>query len=286
MWIVILFTFIIQAVSYEFRKKPNNFLGNKTYELFLHINGFIGILLIGAAVGTFFTGSNFQLNEYNQVTWTNPLKGLEAAFSLFNLSVGAFLVFNARVLGGMYLINNIDFASAPELEGRLRKSVLISFIIELPFLLYVLGSLVFMKGFAVDASGKVALVSGKYLSNLLQPVNVILLLLGLVLVIYAVYLTVLKNSDKGIWACGLGTVFVGLAVFFLAGYNGTAFYPSKYDLQSSLTIFNASSSHFTLTAMTYVALVVPVVLAYIAYTWKQMNNSKITMQEVLDDESY
>jgi len=285
-WIVILFTFIIQAVSYEYRKKPDNFLGNKTYELFLHINGFLGILLIGAAVGTFFTGSNFTLNEYNQVTWTHPLRGLEAAFSLFNLCVGLFLVFNARVLGGMYLINNIDFSSAPALEEKLRKSVAISFIIELPFLLYVLGGLIFMKGFSVDSAGIVALVSGKYLNNLLQPVNIVLLLLGLVLVIYAVYITVIKKSDKGIWAGGLGTVFVGLAVFFIAGYNSTAFYPSKSDLQSSLTIFNASSSHFTLTAMTYVALIVPFVLAYISYTWKQMNSSKITMQEVIDEESY
>jgi len=285
-WIAILFTFIIQAVSYEYRKKPDNFLGNKTYELFLHINGFVGILLIGAAVGTFFTGSNFTLNEYNQVTWTHPLKGLEAAFSLFNLSVGLFLVFNARVLGGMYLINNIDFSSSPNLETRLRKSVGVSFILELVFLLYVLINLLLMKGFNVDSEGTVTLVSGKYLSNILQmPFNTFLLLAGLVLVVLGVFLTVIKKSDKGIWPAGLGTVLVGLSVFFLCGLNGTAFYPSKADLQSSLTIYNASSSHFTLTAMAYVALVIPFVLAYIIYTWKQMNGSKMTLEE-LEEESY
>lgn len=285
-WIVILFTFIIQAVSYEYRKKPNNFLGNTTYELFLHINGFVGILLIGAAVGTFFTGSNFTLNDYNQVTWTHPLKGLEAAFSLFNLSVGAFLVCNARILGGMYLLNSIDFSESESLRARIKKSVTVSFVIELIFLLYVLGSLLFMKGFAVDEGGVVTLVAGKYLSNLLQPINIVLLLAGLLLVVWAVFITVFKNSSRGIWPAGLGTVLVGLAVFFLAGYNNTAFYPSKSDLQSSLTIFNASSSHFTLTAMTYVALTVPFVLAYIAYTWKQMNREKITLHEVLEEESY
>jgi cytochrome d ubiquinol oxidase subunit II len=286
-WITILFTFIIQAVSYEYRKKPDNFLGNKTYELFLHINGFLGILLIGAAVGTFFTGSNFVLNDYNQVTWTNPLRGLEAAFSLFNLSMGLFLVFNARVLGGMYLLNNIDFSDTPQLETRIRKSVLVNFLIELPFLLYVLGSTIFMKGFAVDASGTVILEKGKYFNNLLQsPITLILLLAGLLLVIWAVLITVFKNSNKGIWAAGLGTVFAGLAVFFLAGYSSTAFYPSKADLQSSLTIYNASSSHFTLTTMTYVAFLVPFVLAYISYTWKQMNSEKITLREVTEEESY
>lgn len=136
-WMLILFTFIVQAVSYEYRKKPNNFLGEKVYDLFLFINGSVGVLLIGAAVGTFFTGSNFTLNAFNQVTWTGPLRGLEAAFSLFNLSLGAFLVLNARVLGAMYLVNNVNFKGVPELEKRIRKSCLTSFLISLPFLLYV-----------------------------------------------------------------------------------------------------------------------------------------------------
>lgn len=286
-WILILFTFIVQAVSYEYRKKPGNFFGAWTYELFLFINGSIGILLIGAAVGTFFTGSNFILNEYNQVTWTNPLRGLEAAFSVFNLSLGLFLVFNARVLGSMYLVNNIDFSTMPEFEKRLRKACFINLLCALPFLLYVLVTLLVTKGYGVGADGTVSLVAYKYLHNLLaMPHVLILLLAGLLLVVWGVVLTGLKTSTKGIWFGGLGTVFVGLAVFFLAGYNNTSFYPSKVDLQSSLTIYNASSTHYTLTVMTYVALVIPFVLAYIAYVWKLMDAKKVGINDVTGDKAY
>ena len=286
-WMLILFTFIVQAVSYEFRKKPNNLLGAKVYEIFLFINGSVGILLIGAAVGTFFTGSNFTLSEFNRVTWTHPLRGLEAAFSLFNLSLGLFLVFNARVLGAMYLINNIEFAMAPEMEIRLRRSCLISLICALPFLLYVLASLVLMQGFSFDENGVVSMVSGKYLANLLaMPTVLVLLLAGLVLVVWGVILTSFLGGFRGIWFGGLGTVLVGLAVFFTAGFNNTPFYPSKADLQSSLSIFNASSSHYTLTAMTYVALVIPLVLAYIAYVWYLMDGRKIGAEDINDTKAY
>ncbi len=286
-WMLILFTFIVQAVSYEFRKKPNNLLGAKVYEIFLFINGSVGILLIGAAVGTFFTGSNFTLNQFNQATWTHPLRGLEAAFSLFNLSLGLFLVFNARVLGAMYLINNIDFALAPEMEMRLRRSCLISLVCALPFLLYVLASLLLMQGFSFDENGVVSMVSGKYLANLLaMPTVLVLLLAGLVLVVWGVILTSFLGGTRGIWFGGLGTVLVGLAVFFTAGFNNTPFYPSKADLQSSLSIFNASSSHYTLTAMTYVALVIPLVLAYIAYVWYLMDGRKIGAEDINDTKAY
>ncbi len=286
-WILILFTFIVQAVSYEFRKKPGNLLGSWVYEFFLFINGSVGILLIGAAVGTFFTGSNFTLNEYNQVTWTNPLRGLEAAFSLFNLSLGFFLVFNARVLGSMYLVNNIEFSFMPEFEARLRRACLVNLILSLPFLLYVLASLLLVDGYGFDENGIVSLVAFKYLRNLVaMPYVFTMLLGGLLLVIWGVVLTSLKGSDKGIWFGGLGTVFVGLAVFFTAGFNNTAFYPSKVDLQSSLTIFNASSSHYTLTVMTYVALVIPFVLAYIAYVWKLMDARKLEVSDIEGGKAY
>ena len=286
-WMLILFTFIVQAVSYEYRKKPSNLLGAKVYELFLFINGSVGILLIGAAVGTFFTGSNFTLNDFNQVTWTSPLRGLEAAFSLFNLSLGLFLVFNARVLGSMYLINNIDFTLAPEMEPRLRRACLVSLVCALPFLLYVLASLLLMQGFGFDENGVVSMVSGKYLGNLLaMPSVLVLLLAGLVLVVWGVILTSLMGGTRGIWFGGLGTVLVGLAVFFTAGFNNTPFYPSKADLQSSLSIYNASSSHYTLTAMTYVAFVIPLVLAYIAYVWYLMDGRKIGAQDLNDTKAY
>ena len=283
-WILILFTFIIQAVSYEFRKKPNNLLGEKGYELFLFINGSVGILRIGTAVGTFFTGSNFELSMYNFVTWTHPLRGLEAAFSLFNLSLGLFLVFNARTLGSMYLINNIDFATVPDMETRMRKAAFLNFAVSLPFLLYVLVSLLLMDGFGiVDDQGTIAMVSHKYLANLLaNPWLLVLLLVGLVGVILGVLKTARSDSTAGIWFGGPGTVLVGLTVLLLPAYNNTAFYPSKADLQSSLTIYNASSSPYTLTVMTYVAIAIPFVLAYVAYVWRAMDKEKLTADEVAD----
>ncbi len=287
-WILILFTFVVQAVSYEYRAKPDNLLGAGTYEAFLFLNGSVGILLIGAAVGTFFTGSNFTLNDFNQVTWTHPLRGVEAAFSVFNVSLGLFLVFNARVLGSMYLVNNLDFQGIGEFEQRLRKACLMNLVYALPFLLIVLVSLLTMDGFGIDPAGKVSIVPAKYLGNLLaMPVVLLLLLAGLVLVIWGVVLTGLKKSTAGIWFGGLGTVLVGLAVFFTAGFNNTPFYPSKVDLQSSLSIYNASSSHFTLTAMSYVALTIPLVLAYIAYVWWLMDARKLTSAEIVaDSKSY
>lgn len=291
-WMLILFSFIIQAVSYEYRKKPNNLLGATVYELFLFINGSIGILLIGAAVGTFYTGSNFTLDLYNRVSWDYTLlginlRGLEAAFSLFNFSLGIFLVFNARILGALYLLNNIDFSFAPDLESRLRKGIWTNFLIALPFLLYVFISILFMKGFSVDGNGFVSLVSSKYLSNLLaMPYFLILLLAGIILVLYGVLSSSFKKSTKGIWFSGFGTICVGLVVLCLPAFNNTAFYPSKLDLQSSLTIFNASSSMYTLTTMTYVALGIPIVLAYVVYVWKLMDSKKLTAKEVIEEESY
>ena len=281
-WMLILFSFIIQAVSYEYRKKPDNFLGAKTYELFLLLNGVIGILLIGAAVGTFYTGSNFVLSDYNSVTWHYTLfginlRGLEAAFSLFN----------ARVLGALYLLNSIDFSKTSELESRTRSAVTKNFLISLPFLLYVLISVLVMDGFGFDSAGVFQIESYKYLNNLLAiPLLLILLLVGLLLVIFGVFITVFKNSNKGIWPAGLGTVLVGLAVLCLPAFNNTAFYPSKFDLQSSLSIYNASSSYFTLKTMSYVALGIPFVLAYVVYVWKLMDAKKLTSDEIKNEEAY
>ncbi len=281
-WLAILFTFIVQAVSYEYRRKPNNFLGQRTYEVFMVINGSVGILLIGAAIGTFFTGSNFELNDYNLSRWTHPLRGLEAAFSLFNLSFGIFLVFLARTLGALYLANNLK---QDQLVPRLKISSFNNLLCALPFLLYVLIRLVTMEGFAVaPQTGDVFMQSGKYLNNLLEfPVTLVFLLAGLVLVVVGVALNRFTASVRGIWPAGLGTVLTCLSVFFLAGYNNTAFYPSKFDLGSSLTIYNASSSHYTLTMMSYVALLVPFVLAYIVWVWRQMDTEKLTDAEIAAD---
>lgn len=281
-WILILFTFIIQAVSYEYRRKPNNFLGKGVYDAFLFINGSFGILLIGAAVGTFFTGSNFILNDYNLVFWQHPLRGLEAAFNFFNLSFGLFLVFLARALGALYLANNLEHET---LVAKLKKSSFNNLLCLLPFLINILVQLVIMDGYAVNpADGTVAMDANKYLHNLVEmPLAAIFLLGGLVLVVFGVVINRFTASVKGIWPAGLGTVLTCLAIFGIAGYNNTAFYPSKIDLNSSLTIFNASSSHYTLTVMTYVALLIPVVLGYVIWAWRQMDSKKLTLEELAAD---
>lgn len=292
-WILILFTFILQPVGYEYRKKSWNIFGSLVYEGFLFINGAIGILLIGAAVGTFYTGSHFQLSESNFVTWTHPFRGLEAALSpsissIFNISMGLFLVFNARTLGSMYLVNNLELSEVPEMDTRLRKACWQNFLCSLPFLLLILGSLLFMRGFGiVDEQGTIGIVSFKYLRNLLaNPWLIALLAAGLVLVVAGVWKTTKTTETGGIWYGGLGTVLVGLTVLLLPAYNMTAFYPSKVDLQSSLTIYNASSSPYTLKIMTYVALCIPFVLAYVAYVWWAMNRNKIKIEDTGDHAAY
>jgi cytochrome d ubiquinol oxidase subunit II len=235
-------------------------------------------------VGTFFTGSRFSLNMFNSVTWGTPYHGLEAAFNVFNLSFGLFLVFLARTLGAMYIVNHVDHEN---LVKRARKATWINLLLALPFLLVILISLVTMDGFAVDPiTGKILVEKGKYLHNLLgMPVVLALLLGGLVSVIYGVVATGFLGKTCGIWFGGLGTVFVGLAIFSLAGYNNTAFYPSLTDLQSSLTIYNASSSKYTLKVMSYVAIAVPFVLGYVAYVWKVMDSKKLTLEELVGEDA-
>jgi len=187
----------------------------------------------------------------------------------------------------MYLINNIDFKGLSKFEGRLRRAALINFVISLPFLLYFLIRLVTMTGFGVNAAGVVSMVQGKYLGNLLaSPLTLVLLVAGLLLVIAGVIYAARSTGRAAIWMAGPGTILVGLAVFFTAGYNNTAFYPSKVDLQSSLTIYNASSSHYTLTIMTYVALLIPFVLAYIGHVWNAMDSRKLSADEMAYDDLY
>ncbi len=292
-WMLILFTFILQPVGYEYRKKKWNLYSSLVYEGFLLINGTVGILLIGAAVGTFFTGSHFQLSSQNFVTWTHPLRGLEAALSpsvssLFNIAMGLFLVFNARTLGAMYLINNLELGEIPEMAPRLRSACWLNFLCSLPFLTLILGSLLMMPGFGiVDTQGTIEIVSFKYLRNLLaNPWLIALLAAGLTLVVAGAWSTAKTEETKGIWYGGLGTVLVGLTVLLLPAYNMTAFYPSKVDLQSSLTIYNASSSPYTLKVMTYVALGIPFVLAYVAYVWWLMNRNKLKIEDTGDRAAY
>lgn len=284
-WMIILFAFVIQAVAYEFRTRPNNVFGAKTYETFLFINGLIGTIFIGTAVATFFTGSMFSVNDMNQSQWENSLRGIEAAFNLHNLSLGLTVFFLARVLGLLYFINTIDNESIIE---RSKRHLLYN---TAPFLLFFLTFVIWLMlrdGFAVDPNnGFVSMESFKYFKNLIaMPIVAILFSVGVVGVLYGIAVPYLSNSTKGIWYAGAGTFLTVFALFCLAGFNNTSFYPSTFDLQSSLTIQNSSSSHFTLTAMSYVSLLIPFVLAYIWYAWKEINKSKITAEEMNSHETH
>jgi len=277
-WIIILFSFVVQAVSYEFRSKAGNFLGARTYEAFLLVNGIVGPILIGAAVGTFFTGSEFYVSEYNLSEWKHSGMGLEAALNGINLSLGLAVFFLSRVLGAQYLINNI---AETFLHERCRKTLKMDAILFLMFFFGFLVPVLVKDGFALRDDGTIALESFKYLINLLQmPIVFLIFLGGVLLVLWGIFLSLFKNSIKGIWYTGAGTVLAVFSLFLVAGFNGTAYYPSTYDLQSSLTIYNSSSSHYTLTAMSYVSLFVPIVVAYIWYAWRSMDSKKLDMQEI------
>jgi len=278
-WIVILFSFVIQAVSFEFRKKPNNFLGSKTYEAFLFVNGLLGPLLIGTAVGTFFNGAMFSLDDMNRVTWGTPFRGLEAVLTFHNLSLGIAVLFLSRLLGLLYFMNSVD---NEQIYQRSKKQLLPNTALFLVFFLYFLIALIVKDGFAYNpVSGEISLESYKYLHNLIaMPLNSVLLLIGVGLVLWGLVSSILKGGTKGIWFAGIGTVLTVWSLLILAAFNNTSFYPSVFDIQSSLTIANASSSRFTLVAMSYVSLMVPFVLGYIWYAWKSMNSKKISEDEL------
>ena len=280
-WLAILFCFIIQAVSYEYRKKPDNFLGARTYEIFLFINGSLGVILIGMAVSTFFSGSDFVLNEHNFVEWKTPFRGLEALSNPYLYLLGIAMFFLSRVGGCLYLINNI---ADGEFIQNARKQLLINTVLFLPFFLGFLAWILTKDGFAYDANGVVSLVAYKYAINLIEmPVAGVLLLVGVLLVLVGIFQGAFTKSIRGIFAYGVGVTLAVTALFLITGLNGTAFYPSFSDLSSSLTIKNASSSHYTLGVMAYVSLLVPVVLAYIFIVWRAIDSKKITQDEIKND---
>lgn len=292
-WMIILFAFIVQAVSYEYRTKPANFLGQKTYELFLVFNGVIATVFLGTAVATFFTGSGFHIDEMNRTFWDSPFRGLELALdftryaTFINLSLGLAVFFLSRVLANLYFLNSIDHL---EINQRAHKSLFNNAIPFLVFFLFFLVNILLIDGFAVNPDTKeVFMEPNKYLNNLLQmPVVLILFLLGVVMVLMGIlraYFVPKKCSSKGIWISGIGTVLTVFGLLLIAGYNNTAYYPSYSDLQSSITIFNSSSSKYTLVAMSYVSLMVPFVLAYIVYAWRAVNNKKIDAAE-MNEESH
>ena len=285
-WVLILITFVFQAVSYEFQNKKENLIGSQAFRVFLMINGILAPLLIGTAVGTFFTGSDFTVNKVAITdpaapvisTWGNGWHGLEALTQYHALLLGCSLMFLTAVLGSLYILHNVE---DPKIHTEMRHTIKLTLV---PFLLFFLSWLVLLllrQGYAVDQAGVVSLEKFKYLHNFLQmPAVLIAFLAGVVLVLLGFILGAFTKARWGIWPAGVGTVLVVMAVFFVAGYNGTAYYPSATDLQSSLTIRNSSSSQFTLQVMFWVSLLIPFVVAYIAYAWHQMDRKKITSAEI------
>ena len=295
LWMLILFSFVLQAVSYEFQNKLGNLLGTRTFQWFLVANGIVGPLLLGGAVATFFNGSNFIISKDNLVgdfaspvisSWANASHGLDALLDPWNLVLGLAVFFLARILGILYIMNNIDDENI-----RCRASVrLIG--VTVPFVILFVAFLVntlLKDGYAYDPeTGVISTVAYKYLNNFVEMWYLaIILLAGVVLVLYGIIRTVIsKTYICGIWPAGIGTVLTVLALLLCAGWNNTAYYPSNTDLQSSLTIANSCSSHFTLSTMAVVSLLIPFVLAYIVYAWYSIDKKKLDKKEIATDESY
>ena len=292
LWMIILFSFVLQAVSYEYQSKKGNLLGRNTYRAFLVLNGFVGPFFLGCAVATFFTGSDFVVNKEQLLTqgmpvisvWGNNWHGLDALANGWNIVLGLAVVFLSRVLGALYLINNILDEG---INRKARRAVLFNAVPFLVLFLTFVIRLFLTEGFAVDPqSGVVFMEPFKYWHNLLAlPAVAVLFLLGVAGVLGGIVGCVLKSDfRKGIWWTGTGTVLAVLALLLLAGYNHTAYYPSVTDLQSSLTLSNSCSSEFTLKTMSVVSLLIPFVLAYIFYAWRSIDRKKIDAQEMQEDE--
>ena len=290
-WVLILFTFIIQAISYEFQNKAGNLFGVRTFQTGLIINGILGPLLLGGAVATFFTGSNFIVEKGNITDfmqpvishWANGSRGLDVLLNPWVVIFGISVVFLARILGTLYINNNVD---DDIIRGRVRKQLLVNTVLFLLFFLPFLIVTLVGEGYAVNEAGVIVMEPMKYLNNLLAmwPLAIILLV-GVVLLLFGIVKTVLKPEYvRGIWPAGIGVVLVVLVLFLIAGWNNTAYYPSTADLQSSLTLQNSSSSEFTLKAMFYVSFLVPFVLAYIVYAWRAIDKKAIDRKEIAEDD--
>lgn len=292
-WMLILLVMVIQAVAYEFRRKPNNIFGERFYNMLLVINGIGAPLLIGTAVGTMFTGAEFTVNRANLSIiggestisqWVSPWYGLEALADIRNVCLGLALVFLSRMLAAQYFMNDIDDRT---LLGRSRKAMLINAVPFVIFFVAFLLSILVSDGWAVGADGIITIEPYKYLHNMLaMPVVTALLLAGVVSVFASVVLGYFRSSRKAIWFGGIGTVVTVWMMMLTLGFNDTAYYPSLVDAQSSLTIQNSSSGLFTLKTMTVVSALVPFVLAYIWYVWREVNKHKISQHTANDDHAY
>lgn len=284
-WMILLFAFIIQAVSYEFRTREGNFFGTKTYEVFLFINGMVGTFLLGVVVASFFTGSPFYINDMNESFWKAPTRGLELLLNVHNLSLGLAVFFLARTLALLYFLNSLH---DEVLETRIRKRIPYNAIPFVVFFLTFVIWLMFRDGYAVNPeTSEVFMQPNKYFINFIEmPIVLILFLSGVVLVLWGIGISIFRKSNRGIWFSGAGSFITVLSLFLIAGYNNTAFYPSYYDIQSSITIANGSSSHFTLSVMSYVSLMIPIVVAYIWFAWRAINRHKMTRKEIESSDTH
>ena len=294
LWMIILFSFVLQAVSYEFQNKLGNIFGAKTFQWFLVLNGIVGPVLLGGAVATFFNGSNFVVNKMNITNslqpvisqWANGSHGLDALLDPWNLVLGLAVMFLSRILGTFYIINNVNDAVIQE---RSKRQLLVN---TVPFLVLFLSFLIrtlLKDGFAENVNdGSIYMAPMKYLNNFVTMwYLLVVLLVGVLMLLYALGKTLFtKNYTKGIWFAGIGVVLVVLSLLLCAGWNHTAYYPSNIDIQSSLTISNSCSSLFTLQTMSVVSILVPFVVAYIAYVWYVMDKKKLDKEELKDDEVY
>ncbi|MBQ6253467.1 MAG: cytochrome d ubiquinol oxidase subunit II [Bacteroidales bacterium] len=285
-WVLLLITFVFQAVSYEFQHKKGNLLGVKGFRIALIVNGFLAPFLVGTAVGTFFTGSPFTVDKLAIAapsspvisTWGSPWHGLEALGQAHAVDLGLTLIFLTSILGALYILSQVDDEGILAQARRTVKALIVPFL--LTFLSWAV-VLLLRKGFAVAPDGTIFMEPFKYLHNLLQmPVALVMLLAGVVLVLLGIWKGAFTKSRNGFWFAAPGTVLVVMTVFFLAGFNGTAYYPSNTDLQSSLTLANSSSSFFTLKVMTWVSLLIPFVVAYIAFAWRAMDKKKISQDDI------
>jgi len=279
LWMAILFSFILQAVAYEYRSKPANVYGTGIFDGFLFINGCLGPFLIGVAVATFFTGADFSLDMYNRVTWGSDWHGIEALANPVNLLLGLAVLFLARVLGLLYIVNTVE---DDDLVKRAFKSVVVNAVLFLVFFLAFVAMLITLKGYHTDkVTGAITTQKYFYLHSLLGNVITLLLFVaGVVLVLAGLFMSIFRHSLNSIWYVGAGTVVTGVALFFLAGYGGSAFYPSVKDPGSSLTLAKSSSSLFTLKTMMFVSFIIPFVLAYIWVAWRAINKKRITAAEM------
>ncbi len=281
-WMAILFCFIIQAVAYEYRKKPDNFYGERFYETLLYINGTLGIFLIGVAVATLFTGGNFLVNDSHLSHWTMQSYGLEALLNPFNVAFGLMLVFLSRFQGALYFLNNID---EEHIISRVKQVVTRNFIMFLVLFLYVVATILFMDGLKYNpTTGLIYVESAKFFHSFLDmPILAVILLVGVLSLLYGVFIGITKQAQKAIWFTGFGVIAVVTVLFLILGLDYSAFYPSLANIQSSLTIANSSGSKYTLGVMSIVSLLVPVVLGYIILVWRSMDKTQITMDEVKSD---